>query len=155
MKELDQIDGALLRMLQTDAKMDVKEMAEKVNMTKTPVYERIKKMEKSGVIEKYVAVVNRKKIMSSMVVFCSVSLEDQKIEKIDLFRQAISKMPEVMECYLMGGANDFLLKVVVADLDAYHHFSSGKLAGLANVSQIQSSFVLDEVKYSTVLPLGK
>ena len=63
-------------------------------------------------------------------------------------------MPEVMECYLMGGANDFLLKVIVADLDAYHHFSSGKLAGLPNVSQIQSSFVLDEVKYSTVLPLA-
>jgi len=155
MKKIDEIDNAILKMLQEDAKLDVKQIASRVNMTKTPVYERIKKMEKGGVISKYVAVVDRKKIASSMIVFCSVSLEDQKIEKIHQFRNSISEMPEVMECYLMGGANDFLLKVIVADLDAYHRFSSGKLAGLANVSQIQSSFVLDEVKHSTVLPLDE
>lgn len=153
MREIDSIDGVILQQLQSNAKMDVRKIASMVNMTKTPVYERIKKLEQNGVISKYVAIVNRKKVKSSMVVFCFVSLEVQKIEKIEQFRQAISNMPEVMECYLMGGANDFLLKVIVADLDAYHHFSSGKLAGLPNVSQIQSSFVLDEVKYSTVLPL--
>jgi len=155
MKKIDEVDGAILKMLQEDAKLDVKQIAARVNMTKTPVYERIKKMEKGGVIAKYVAVVDRKKIAPSMIVFCSVSLEDQKIEKIEQFRNSISEMQEVMECYLMGGANDFLLKVIVADLDAYHRFSSGKLAGLANVSQIQSSFVLDEVKHSTVLPLDE
>lgn len=153
MREIDSIDGVILQQLQSNAKMDVRKIASMVNMTKTPVYERIKKLEQNGVISKYVAIVNRKKVKSSMVVFCFVSLEVQKIEKIEQFRQAISKMTEVMECYLMGGANDFLLKVIVSDLDAYHHFSSGKLAGLPNVSQIQSSFVLDEVKYSTVLPL--
>ena len=150
--KLDEVDRSILKMLQKDAKMDVKIIANSLNMTKTPIYERIKKLEKEGVIEKYVAIANRKKLGASMVVFCSVSLEDQKIDKIEQFRDSISKIEEVMECYLMGGANDFLLKVIVADLDAYHQFSSGILAALPNVSQIQSSFVLDEVKKSTVLP---
>ncbi|MBL4705160.1 MAG: Lrp/AsnC family transcriptional regulator [Flavobacteriales bacterium] len=149
---MDQVDRTILKLLQKDAKLDVKYIAEVLNMSKTPVYERIKRLERSGVIDKYVAVVNRKKVSSSMIVFCQVSLEDQKIEKINQFRTAIAKIPEVMECYLMGGANDFLLKLIVEDLDAYHRFSSGKLAALPNVSQIQSSFVLDEVKHSTVLP---
>ncbi len=88
-----------------------------------------------------------------MVVFCSVSLENQKLEKIQTFSKAVAELPEVMECYLMGGANDFLLKVVVKDLKAYHHFSSGKLAALPNVGLIKSTFVLNEIKRSTVFPV--
>ena len=88
-----------------------------------------------------------------MVVFCSVSLDSQKLAEIQKFSEAIKNIPEVMECYLMGGANDFLLKVVVADLNAYHQFSSGKLAALPNVAQIKSTFVLDDIKRSTVFPL--
>jgi DNA-binding Lrp family transcriptional regulator len=87
------------------------------------------------------------------VVFCSVSLDSQKLEEITAFSEAVREIPEVLECYLMGGANDFLLKVVVADLQAYHEFSSGKLAALPNVAQIKSTFVLNEVKRSTVFPL--
>ena len=152
MVKLDPIDKRLLELLQEDAKINVKELAAKLNMTKTPVYERIRRLEKEGVISKYVAVVNRKAINSSMVVFCSVSLESQKLEEIHKFSEAVAEIPEVMECYLMGGVNDFLLKVSVSNLDAYHQFSSGKLAALPNVRQIQSSFVLNEVKHSTVLP---
>jgi len=88
-----------------------------------------------------------------MVVFCSVSLESQKLDALESFDKAIADIPEVVECYLMGGANDFLLKVVVKDLQAYHTFSSGKLAALPNVSQIKSTFVLNEVKRATVIPL--
>ncbi len=88
-----------------------------------------------------------------MVVFCTVSLESQKLEEIRSFSDAVTKIPEVLECYLMGGANDFLLKVIVQDLNDYHHFSSGKLAALPNVAQIKSTFVLSEVKHSTVIPL--
>jgi len=76
----------------------------------------------------------------------------QSLDKIEQFEKAITKVDEVMECYLLGGAHDFLLKIVVKDLDAYHHFSSGILAALPHVSQIKSSFVLNEVKHSTVLP---
>ena len=88
-----------------------------------------------------------------MVVFCSVSLESQKLDELETFNRAIENIPEVIECYLMGGANDFLLKVVVKDLQAYHQFSSGKLASIPNASQIKSTFVLNEVKHSTVIPL--
>ncbi len=153
MLRLDDIDRQLLEILQEDAKINVKDIAARLNMTKTPIYERIKRYEREGIIEKYVAVLNRKKVVKSMVVFCSVSLESQKLKEIEAFGEAVSKIPEVMECYLMGGASDFLLKVVVDDLKAYHQFSSGKLAALPNVGQIKSTFVLHELKHSTVFPL--
>ncbi len=151
---MDKIDQQILGLLQQDAKLNIKEIASELNMTKTPIYERIKRLERDGIIEKYVAVVDRKKLASSMLVFCSVRLEEQKLAEIEKFEAAISEIPEVLECYLMGGASDFLLKVVVKDLEAYHQFSSGKLAALPNVSQIKSFFVLDEVKRSTVLPVA-
>jgi len=151
---LDAIDKRILAILQADAKINVKELAAKLNITKTPVYERIKRYEKEGVIDKYVAIVNREKVTSSIVIFCSVSLESQKLEQIQAFSQSVAEIEEVMECYLMGGANDFLLKVVVKDLKDYHQFSSGKLAALPNVDQINSMFVLDEIKHSTVYPFS-
>lgn len=150
---MDQVDKQILDLLQRNAKLNIKEIAAELSMTKTPIYERIKRLEREGVIENYVAVVNRKKLPSSMIVFCSVRLEEQKLEQIEKFEDAISEIPEVLECYLMGGASDFLLKVLVKDLEAYHQFSSGKLAALPNVSQIKSFFVLDEVKRSMVLPV--
>ena len=153
MIKIDAIDKRILELLQDDAKISVKELAEILNMTKTPIYERIKRFEREGIIEKYVAILNRKKVSPSIVVFCSVSLETQKLEEIKLFSEEIADIPEVMQCYLMGGANDFLLKVVVKDLDAYHQFSSGKLAALPNVGQIKSTFVLHEVKRTTVYPI--
>lgn len=153
MLKLDSIDLRLLALLQTDAKLGIKEMASQLGITKTPIYERIKRYEKEGIIQKYVAVLNHSKVSSSMVVFCSVSLENQKLAEIEAFGNEIAKIPEVMECYLMGGASDFLLKVVVKDLAAYHQFSSGKLATLPNVGQIKSTFVLNEVKSSTVYPV--
>ena len=153
MIKLDAIDRRLLHMLQKDSKLNVKAAAEQLKMTKSPIYDRIKRYEREGIIEKYVAVLNRKLVSSSMVIFCSVSLDSQKLEQIEAFSMAVKNIPEVMECYLMGGANDFLLKVAVRDLDAYHQFSSGKLAKLPNVAQIKSTFVLNEIKRSSVFPL--
>jgi Lrp/AsnC family transcriptional regulator len=151
---MDKVDRQIVEVLQRNAKLNIKEIASELKMTKTPIYERIKRLEREGIIENYVAVVNRKKLPSSMIVFCSVRLMEQRLEEIEKFEAAILDVPEVLECYLMGGASDFLLKVVVKDLEAYHRFSSGKLAALPNVSQIKSFFVLDEVKRSTVLPVG-
>lgn len=153
MAKLDATDVRLLEILQEDAKTNVKAIAAQLNMTKTPIYERIKRYDREGIIDKYVAVVNRDVLPTSMVVFCSVSLDSQKLEEIETFSKAIEEIPEVLECYLMGGANDFLLKVVVSDLNAYHRFSSGKLAALPNVAQIRSTFVLNEIKRSTVYPI--
>lgn len=153
MVKLDATDKKLLELLQNDAKLNVKEIADQLNLTKTPVYDRIKRYDREGIIEKYVAVLDTSKLETSMVVFCSVSLDSQKLEEIKAFSEAVDQIQEVIECYLMGGANDFLLKVVVKNLEAYHQFSSGKLAALPNVSQIKSTFVLNEVKRSTVIPL--
>ncbi len=151
--KLDTTDKQLLEILQLDSKKNIKEIASQLNLTKSPVYDRIKRLENEGIIDKYVAVLNKSALENSMFVFCSVSLENQKLEHIEAFNEAVECIPEVIECYLMGGANDFLLKVVVKDLHAYHQFSSGKLAALPNVSQIKSTFVLNEVKRSTVVPV--
>ena len=148
MNNIDDIDKKIISLLQENAKLSIKEVAHAVGMTKTPVYERIKKLERTGIIEKYIAVVDNRKLYNGMYVFCSVSLDVQKLKEIEIFKYEISKLPEVLECYLMGGANDFLLKVMVNDLEAYHQFSSGKLAALNNVNQIKSTFVLDVVKKS-------
>lgn len=154
MYTFDDLDLKILKRLQEDAKVNIKELSDELGLTKTPVYERIKRMEQAGIISNYVAVLNRDKLRSSMVVFCYVSLERQKLENLEQFNKAIMEIPEVVECYLMGGENDFLLKVVVKDLMAYHEFSSGKLAALPNVANIRSSFVLNEVKRSTVYPVS-
>lgn len=153
MLKLDQTDKLLLETLQNDSKVNVKALADRLKLTKTPIYERMKRYEREGIIEKYVAVLDTSKLESTMVVFCQVSLENQKLEALKAFNKSIENIQEVMECYLMGGANDFLLKVVVKDLKAYHQFSSGILAALPNVSQIKSTFVLNEVKRSTVVPI--
>ncbi len=154
MSQLDSTDRAILRFLQQNGKMNVKEIAGNLNITKTPIYERINRLENEGIIDRYVAIVDKKKVGSPIIVFCSVSLDVQKVEHIENFNNAISNIPEVVECYLTGGVFDFLLKVIVKDLDAYHEFSSGKLAALSNVGQIKSSFVLNEVKYSTAFPIS-
>lgn len=151
--KLDTTDKRLLELLQDNSNTNINSLAKEVNLSKTPVYERIKRYLKEGIIHKYVAVLDTTKIHSSMFVFCSVSLDNQKLTAIEEFKTAIADIPEVIECYLMGGINDFLLKVVVKDLKAYHLFSSGKLAALPNVSQIKSTFILEEVKRSTVIPL--
>ncbi len=153
MDDIDYIDWQILNALQEDAKVNIKELAEKLNMTKTPIYERIRRMEKEGIIDRYVAIVNSRKISPYIIVYCSVSLDVQKADYLKKFRNAINKIPEVVECYLTGGAADFLLKVIVNDLQAYHEFASHKLAILSNVNQIKSSFVLTEVKHSTVFPV--
>jgi len=153
MVKMDATDKKLLEILQENSKTNIKTLEKELKITKTPIYERIKNHEKSGLVKKYVAVLDREKIPDCIVVFCSVSLESQKLEEIQAFDEAIAKIPEVIECYLMIGSNDFLLKVVVKDLKAYHQFSAGTIAALPNIGVIQSTVVLKEMKYSTVFPI--
>ena len=149
---LDAIDKQILKMLQEDAKINIKEIAAKLNMTKTPIYERIKRLEKEGVIEKYVTVLNRKKLGSSIIVFLEGSLKVEKFEQADEFFEAVAATPEIIECYLLGGENDFMLKVIAPELDKYHDFYATKIASLPRVGQIKSSFVIKEIKHSMKLP---
>lgn len=153
MINLDAVDKCLLEILQNDSNTNIKEISARLNLTKSPIYDRIRRLEKLGLIEKHVAVLNTNLLDNYMVVYCSVSLENQKLEAIEAFSKSVDSISEVIECYLMGGANDFLLKVIVKDLQAYHKFSTGKLASLPNVAQIKSTFVLNETKRSTIIPV--
>ncbi|MEQ8927353.1 MULTISPECIES: Lrp/AsnC family transcriptional regulator [Fulvivirga] len=149
---LDNVDHQILRLLQSDAKLNVNEIAQKLNLTKTPIYERIKRLERTGVIDKYVALVNRQKFTPSIIVFLTGSLKVSEFEQTQEFYDAVTKIDEVLECYLLGGDKDFMLKVIAKDLDSYHEFYSSMIASIPHVGEIRSSFVLKEVKYSTAIP---
>ncbi|MEM6816351.1 MAG: Lrp/AsnC family transcriptional regulator [Bacteroidota bacterium] len=152
MPTLDQIDHQILKLLQDDAKLNVQEIASQLNLTKTPIYERIKRMEREGIISKYVALIDRQKIAPSIIVFLSGSLKVNRFEQTQEFYDAVMRVPEVLECYLLGGDQDFLLKVIAKDLDSYHEFYSSKIASIPHVGEIRSLFVLKEVKRTTALP---
>lgn len=148
---LDAIDKRILQLLQADAKTTIKEMAHHLNMTKTPIFERIKRLEREGFIKGYTALVDRQKLGLTMVVFCTVSLKVHHAEFLERFEADVMHLPEVMECYHIAGMFDYLLKVVVRDMEVYRHFVSKKLAALENIGKVQSSFVMTELRHSTVL----
>ncbi|MTI41697.1 Lrp/AsnC family transcriptional regulator [Fulvivirga lutimaris] len=152
MSNLDIVDHQILKLLQADAKLNVNDIAQRLNLTKTPIYERIKRLERTGVIDKYVALVDRKKFTPSIIVFLSGSLNVSKFEQTQEFYDAVMKIDEVLECYLLGGDKDFLLKVIAKDLDSYHEFYSEKIASIPHIGEIRSSFVLKEVKHTTTIP---
>lgn len=148
---LDAIDKRILQLLQADAKTTIKEMAHHLNMTKTPIFERIKRLEREGFIKGYTALVDRQKVGLTMVIFCTVSLKVHHAEFLERFEADVMHLPEVMECYHIAGMFDYLLKVVVRDMEVYRHFVSKKLAALENIGKVQSSFVMTELRHSTVL----
>lgn len=153
MLTLDKTDRAILKILEQDAKTVAKNIAEQLGLTKTPVYERIKRLEQEGFIKNYVAIINKEKIESSITVFSFISLEVQKGIMMDDFRESVHGIPEVVECFVVGGEFDFLLKVIVKDLDAYYAFAKKQIASLPNIGAVKSAFVLNEVKDETVFPL--
>lgn len=152
MNVLDATDRNILKILQQDGKTKIKEIAAQLNMTTTPVFERIKKLEREGYIERYAAVVNKERLGFSLIVLCSVSLQSHHVEQIEQFEKDIQGLSEVIECYHTTGQSDYILKIVVKDMKAYQHFVSRKLAGLENIGRVQSSFVMKEIKHSTHLP---
>ncbi|NJN78212.1 MAG: Lrp/AsnC family transcriptional regulator [Saprospiraceae bacterium] len=141
----------ILTFLQQDSKLTNKEIAAQLNLTTTPIYERIKRMERDGVIEKYVALVNPDKVGLQLTAFCDVSLKEHSKEFIEKFEQEISAFSEVNECYHIAGTFDYLLKIFVTDMSAYQNFIINKLATLENIGKVQSSFVMTTVKKSTAI----
>jgi len=151
--KLDVIDRQIMAILERDAKTSAKEIASQLNMTKTPIYERIRRLENEGYISKYVAILDKSRIESSITVFSFVSLEAQKGQMMDEFADSIKQYDEVVECFVVGGEFDFLLKIIVKDLDAYFKFSKDKVASLPHIGMVKSAFVLNETKYTTNFPL--
>jgi len=152
-KSLDPMDRKILALLQNDGRMSVASIADEIGLSSSPCLRRIKMMEEAGVISRYVAVLNQREVGLPVSVFVSIKLENQKEMALDKFGKAIARWPEVLECYLMTGPRDYLLRVVVADLAAYEMFLKEKLTKLDGIASIESSFALSQVKYTNVLPL--
>jgi len=147
MEILDNIDLQILRTLQKNAKMTTKELAEAVNLTPTPVFERQKRLERQGYIKKYVAVLDAEKLNQSLLVFCKVKLTHINHDIAQNFIYNMMRLPEVTECYNISGEYDYLLKIRSASMKHYQEFVLTKLGVIENVGSIESTFVMDEVKH--------
>ncbi|MEI9412676.1 Lrp/AsnC family transcriptional regulator [Mesorhizobium salmacidum] len=151
---IDDIDRKLLSALQSDAHATTEKLSEIAGLSPSPCARRVRMLEKSGVIRAYVAIVDQVKVGLPVSAFASVKLERQREEELDGFSSAVLRWPEVVECYLMTGKMDFLLRVVVKDLEAYETFLKQKLTRLDGVASIESSFALGQVKHAYGLPIG-
>lgn len=150
---LDNIDKKLLVLLQEDTKKTTKELSMKLNLSVTAVYERIKKLEREGIISKYVALLNRNKIDKGFVVFCHIKLVQHSKEYLTKFESEVVKLDEVLECFHVSGEYDYILKVFVKDMEEYREFMVTKLTNLQHIGSTQSSFMIGEVKNTTAYHL--
>jgi Lrp/AsnC family transcriptional regulator, leucine-responsive regulatory protein len=149
--QLDQKDLAILKLLQHNARITVKEISDKVNLSTTPVFERIRWMEKSGVIKQYATLVDPAKLNKRLMVIVYVSLKQHNKTAGSKFVKAINDMIEVLECYSISGEFDFMLKVAVEDMNAYYDFHVNRLSELENIGNVQSVFVMGVVKDTHVI----
>jgi len=143
---LDNKDLAILKLLQQNARITVKEISDKVHLSTTPVHERIKRMEDSGVIKQYATLVDAAKVKKGLMVICYVSLRQHSKTSGDKFIKAINELNEVIECYTISGEFDFILKVVAENMDAYYDFHVNKLSQVENMGKVQSVFVMGVIK---------
>jgi DNA-binding Lrp family transcriptional regulator len=150
---LDAIDWNILDRLQSDARISNVKLAEAVNLSPSPCLARVRELEAGGYIDKYVTLLNPLKLGLTVSVFIQVTLEKQVEKQLGSFEAAIRKRPEVMECYLMTGDSDYLLRVVVPDIQALERFIVDHLTKIPGIANIRSSFALKQVKYQTTLPL--
>lgn len=150
---LDQLDKKLLLLLQTDTKKTTKELSLKLNLSVTAVYERIKKMEREGIISNYVAILNRNKIDKSFVVFCHIKLVQHSKEFLTKFESEVVQLDEVLECFHVSGDYDYILKILVKNMEEYREFMVTKLTTLQHIGSTHSTFMIGEVKNTTAFKL--
>ena len=151
---LDKKDMAILKLLQENARATVKEISEKIHLSTTPVHERIKRMEESGVIKQYATLVDQNKIDLNLMVICYVSLKEHSKNAGVKFIKTINELHEVIECYSISGEFDFMLKVMCEDMNAYHDFHVNKLSQIENMGHVQSVFVMGVIKQTHQLVYG-
>lgn len=152
--KLDDIDRKILAELQVDGRMTAQQLADQVGLSASPCARRVRLMEDMGVITGYVAVIDQDLVDLPISVFASIKLERQREDELKRFNAAIERWPEVVDCYLMTGQRDYLLRVVCADLPAYERFLKDKLTKHDGLASIESSFALTQVKHTNVLPIG-
>jgi Lrp/AsnC family leucine-responsive transcriptional regulator len=148
---LDAIDKKLLNLLQADSKQTTKQLSIQLNLSVTAVYERIKKLENKGVIEKYVAIINKNKIEKSFLVFCHIILIQHSIEYVTTFEREVLKLEEVAECFHVSGEYDYILKIYVKNMDEYRGFMVTKLTAIKYIGSTHSTFAIEEVKNTTAI----
>lgn len=150
---IDEIDRKIIAALQVDGRMTAQQLADKVGLSASPCARRVRLMEDMGVITGYAAVIDQDLVDLPISVFASIKLERQRENELERFNAAIARWPEVVDCYLMTGQRDYLLRVVVRDLHAYERFLKEKLTRLDGVASIESSFALVQIKRSNLLPV--
>lgn len=151
--KLDKTDRLILNQLQQDGKLSNVNLAERVNLSESACLRRVKALEQGGVIERYATIVNQEAVGISGNVFVEITLESQQQEELAVFEQAVQEIPEVMECYLMSGDFDYLVRVVVTDIQDYERLHHNALTKLPGVSRVRSSFSLRTVTKQTSLPV--
>ena len=153
MENLDKIDLQILRTLQSNARLTTKELAAKVNLSSTPVFERLRKLERDGFIKKYIAVLDAEKLNRGFVVFCSVKLRRMNKDIAQDFINVVQNIPEVTECYNISGRYDYLLKINAPNMKYYQEFIINVLGTIDSLGSLESTFVMDEVKHQYGIPL--
>ncbi|EET48226.1 Lrp/AsnC family transcriptional regulator [Thalassobium sp. R2A62] len=153
--ELDGIDRRLLEVLQRAGRMSNADLSEKVNLSPSACHRRVQRLEKSGFIKDYVALVDPRMIGRPSTVFVEITLSGQADEVLDAFERAVARIPDVLECHLMAGTADYLLKVVARDTEDFARIHRSSLATLPGVAQMQSSFALRTVFKTTAMPVNQ
>ena len=151
--KLDQIDRKLLELLQEDSKLTNKQLSARIHLSPTAVFERIKKLEKEGVIDKYVALVDKSKVDRAFVTFCHVKLVKHTQKNVVEFEREVKGLEEVVECYHVSGDYDYLLKVHVKDMIAFREFMVNKLTSISHIGSTHSMFMISQVKHTTAISL--
>ncbi|RNA62440.1 Lrp/AsnC family transcriptional regulator [Chryseobacterium nematophagum] len=145
----DEKDRSILRLLQKDAKLSVREIAAKINLSPTPTHERIKRMEKLGIIKEYVTIIDRKKINKGIMVICMIALNAHNKKTATEFIEKVVKLKEVIEFYNISGEFDFMLKILAPNMDDFHDFFINKLSEIEGIGQTKSIFVMNSIKETT------
>ena len=153
MKKLDKYDKRILMELQQGADVSMQELGERVGLSHTPCWRRVKRLEKYGLIRQRVVLLDAEQLDLAVNVLVNVTLKRQQGNALNRFEAAVQDIPEVVECYIVSGETDFLLRVVVADVNAYERLLKDTLVHLPEVGNLTSTFALRQVKYTTALPL--
>lgn len=153
MTKIDATDARILTVLQRNGRISNAELADEVNLSASACHRRVQRLESDGFIRGYVALLDPKKMQRSTVVYVEITLSGQTDDVLDAFEREVSRIPDVLECHLMTGAADYLLKVVAADAEDFARIHRQKLARLPGVRQMQSSFALRSVRQTTALPV--
>ena len=152
--ELDRYDLHILKILQNDSSISMQDLGAQIGLSHTPCWRRVKKLEEHGVIIKQVALLNSKNLDLDVNVFVHVTLRQHHENALNHFEEAVSQLTEVVECYTVSGETDFLLRVVVKDVEAYEKLLKGTLLQLPEVGNLSSTFALRQVKYTTEIPIA-